>query len=138
MSKFQHLLLLLFSISTGWQEAAIFELKLSEVLPEEKLVLYEKCIVIPRSGCAGCISSAMSFVSENIDSLDDTLIIFTGIQDLKLLKLRLGNRVINKKNVIVDTLGKIRENLSYPTFLRLAEGKVKNVERFLVNQYYGQ
>lgn len=60
-------------------------------------------IVIPGEGCGGCISSATYFVTQNYERLkENTFIIFTGVQDTKLLKNQLGNDFLLQKNVYVD------------------------------------
>lgn len=127
---------LYFLVSACQQRRVEFDLDLSKILPTEELVQYEKCIVIPRSGCAGCVSSAMNFVITNIDSLDETLVIFTGVEDLKLLKLMLGNKILGKKNVFVDTSGMVPANIYFPTLIHLSGGEIRRSERYLVNQFY--
>jgi hypothetical protein len=124
-------LFFLVCFATACQEHVEQGINLTRFLPAEELARYDRCMVIPRSGCAGCISSTMSFVAANIDSLNETLIIFTGIEDFKLLKLRVGVNVLNKKNVLVDSTGDIPVNIIYPEMISLTEGKVVKTERFV-------
>jgi hypothetical protein len=123
-------LFFMFCFVLACQEHTEFDLNLSRILPGEELAQYERCILIPRSGCAGCISSAMGFVAANIDSLDETLIIFTGVDDFKLLKLRLGANVLNKKNVLLDSSGIIPDKNIYPELIFLVKGKIVGTQRF--------
>jgi len=122
---------LLFCFATACQKRAAQGINLDGIQRGEELRQYETCIIIPRSGCAGCISNAMGFVVANIDSLDETLIIFTGIEDFKLLKLRVGTNVLTKKNVLVDSTEAIANNIIYPQLIHLTEGKIMRTEKFV-------
>lgn len=64
---------------------------------------YQQVILIPATGCTGCITKAEKYFKCN--QHDTTkLFIFTNIISVKNLFLRLGGRtnVVNRKNVIID------------------------------------
>lgn len=69
---------------------------------------FKKVIIIPNEGCTGCISNATAFIKENIDSLKSN-VIFTGIQDFKVLKFKIGNKVLNSKKVYFDRENKFMQ-----------------------------
>ncbi len=88
-------------------------------------------VVIPNQGCTGCISEAESFVIENAPKLKDVVFVFTQIQSVKLLRVKLGNEVLQQKNVIFDSENSIKypdENkVIYPMIIFVNQGKIKKV-----------
>lgn len=58
-------------------------------------------MLIPNSGCTGCISDAEYFFKEYSDN-NDILYIFTHVMSQKDLRIRVGKENIQRKNVIVD------------------------------------
>src|SRR5580658_6131771 len=68
---------------------------LEKTIPEAERLNSRYCIVIPRVGCGGCIDHAVEYLNSKMDSLNEVSIVVTGITDLKLLKLELGNQFIN-------------------------------------------
>jgi hypothetical protein len=49
---------------------------------------YDHVILIPGEGCGGCISSATHFVRGNLNELERTMVVFTGIKDMKLVTIQ--------------------------------------------------
>ncbi len=94
---------------------------------------YSAVVLIPQEGCGGCISNATQFITEHIDSLNRVAIIFTGVRDKKLLKLRIDSRFFTRDNVYFDD-----NNLfmhldvasTYPQLLHIKDGQVALVETF--------
>lgn len=78
---------------------------------------YYYIVIIPESGCGGCISEAESFYIENSEN-NKIYFIFTQISSVKSLKLRIGQENINKKNTYIDKentfLSTNRETNIYP------------------------
>lgn len=66
------------------------------------LIKEDTILVIPRAGCTGCIDEVVDFVLKNLDSLDGYKIVFTGIEGLKELKVRLGTFYSND-HIYLDT-----------------------------------
>jgi hypothetical protein len=58
-------------------------------------------IVIPGTGCGGCITGVEKEVV-NLCNKGDVKIIFTGIRSLKILKTRVGDSILHHKNVFID------------------------------------
>jgi len=100
---------------------------------EEKIGTEEKVIIIPGSGCDGCISEAETFLYNNLkNSNSDIIFILTKSIDLKMTLFRLG---IDKKNLpkslIIDkysTLCDMGYDCIYPMILSLKNKKIQNVE----------
>jgi hypothetical protein len=94
---------------------------------------YSSVVLIPQEGCGGCISNATQYLTEHIDSLRQVAIIFTGVRDKKLLKLRIDNRFFSRDNVYFDD-----NNLfmhldvasTYPQLLHIKDGQVALVETY--------
>lgn len=84
---------------------------------------YTHIVIIPGSGCPGCISEAESFFMDN--SNEKIFFIFTKIYSSKNLKLRLGIDKLNKENVYLDKENTIsdyplNENL-YPIIIDISD-----------------
>jgi hypothetical protein len=100
---------------------------------KDSINFYNRLIVIPGEGCSGCISDAGSFVKDNIDSLNSTLIIFTNISDKKMLSLKFGRALFIHENVKLDTDNFIAgtELASiYPLTAQIKNGSIQGIETF--------
>lgn len=64
-------------------------------------VSYEYVMLIPNSGCTGCISDAEYFFREYSDE-NEILFIFTHTLSEKNLRIRLGRENIQRENVLID------------------------------------
>ena len=74
-------------------------------------------LVIPGTGCSGCITFAEQFLKDNIQSHKNLKFILTKINSVKLLKAKLGIDLRNP-NLILDTLNQFGLgdlNSIYPT-----------------------
>jgi hypothetical protein len=94
-------------------------------------------IVIPRAGCTGCIDEVVTHLIKRLDSLKNTKIVFTDIEGIKELKIRLGERCyhpaiyLDTSNVFYEA-GKLQS--IYPQrFISLGNRQYKK-ERFVVYQ----
>lgn len=105
--------------------------KLSDTLRAEKLdeILgfypkVEQIIIIPGSGCEGCISNAENFVISRNPEEDDGkfLYIFTNITSPKILKLRLGE-TYSDKDIYLDLKNQLHYKSIYPVYLEKREGR---------------
>jgi hypothetical protein len=93
----------------------------------------EVCLVIPREGCGGGISDATTFMIQNADKYKDIHIIFTGINDLKELKIKIGITFLNRKYVSIDSSNTLMESSIasiYPQLYFLKSNFIENVVRF--------
>ncbi|WP_339606252.1 hypothetical protein [uncultured Roseivirga sp.] len=94
-------LLFLFSCSNLDNRSNIkhIEERISEI--DETILTNRAIILIPNSGCTGCISSAEQFIVDFNDDLKDVKVIFTGINSMKTLRVRIGDK-INDRNIHLD------------------------------------
>ena len=89
-------------------------------------------VVIPGEGCGGCISNATSFMYEKVDEAG-IKVVFTGVEDKKLLALQLGDDFLARDNVYLDSdnLFMHQELKSiYPRILTTKNGSVDEVIDF--------
>lgn len=95
---------------------------------QEELIQYDTIIIIPSSGCSGCLTKAESFFLSHHEQ-NNYLFIFTGLYSEKTLSIRLGGRAhIRKKNVILDEDGLFYlsdyPEVIYPYQLRVKDGVI--------------
>jgi hypothetical protein len=64
---------------------------------------YHSIVVIPGSGCPGCISEAENYCRQSLSRNDSILFIFTNIYSLKSLKNKLKIDLFNNSRIILDT-----------------------------------
>lgn len=94
---------------------------------------FERILVVPSVGCTGCISEAETFFKENYDK-EEYLYIFTSIGDLKLLKIKLSDSLLNRTNVLLDydnTLTNIGFTSIYPSEAKI-KGNNIHLEPFIM------
>lgn len=91
----------------------------------------EVCIVIPEVGCSGCIAGGMYHVISNRErysvNQQKFIVVFTGINSMKMLRRDLEPISIKDLNCIVDTtnLYLLDDNTGiYPMILKCDNGKV--------------
>lgn len=116
-----------------------YEDRMVGLLKEElggTMVDYDTILVIPGSGCPGCISAAERWVRDHVDD-DGLLIVFTGIVSRKTLLGRLRHYGIDpeqKKSIRMDAENTFYlENYvqcSYPYAFRVDNGEVIEVKAF--------
>lgn len=97
-----------------------------------KLENYKYSLIIPRAGCSGCIGRATTFVIKNNEQLKKTLIVFTKVDDKKLLKIQLG-QVLHNQNILIDNsdlLSAAKTYSIYPQLITLDHGNILFKEDF--------
>jgi hypothetical protein len=84
----------------------------------------EHILIIPGSGCEGCISNAENFVITRNTEKDDGkfLYIFTNISSPKILKLRLGS-AYSEDDIHLDLKNELQYKSIYPVYLEKSKGK---------------
>jgi hypothetical protein len=133
MKKILILVILMSSLACRNHEAEAYtalDRSLEKTIPDAARLNSRYCIVIPRVGCGGCIDHAVEYLNSKMDSLKGVTIIVTGITDLKLLKLELGNQFIERKNVYLDTpraFQDIRLVSPYPQIVSMKNGKATEI-----------
>lgn len=65
----------------------------------EKYIAY---VIIPGTGCAGCITHAEMLLNENIELSERVCFVLTNIESLKMLRNKLGSNVLDRINVVLD------------------------------------
>lgn len=74
----------------------------AELILEDKMDQFDAIIIIPGSGCTGCISQAELYFSNNKDN-ERVLFIFTNYYSYKNMSLRLGGSDnLCRNNVYLD------------------------------------
>jgi len=109
---------------------ALYEQLVQDFMRSEKQ--YSIIMILPESGCSGCISSAEKFVFENYKS-NDLMIIFTGIRSKKLLQIRLNYFDKIPSNIHFDednlyALDSKEEGSIYPAIIYTENKKIKKIE----------
>lgn len=88
-------------------------------------------IIIPNQGCDGCISTAEAYVRKNVAKADQVRYIFTRIQSVKLLQIRLGNEVMSSSKVLLDTANTIvypdKKQEIYPMIVIMDHHQIKKI-----------
>ena len=98
----------------------------------------DNIVIIPNEGCGGCITNVTHFFIENYKGKyeSNTILVFTGVKDLKQLKIDIGQSLLKYPNVYVDKKNIFRHNtLSsiYPILIAL-----KNIKVFSINIFDGK
>lgn len=90
-------------------------------------------ILLPREGCEGCISDASRMAIDLLAERNDIAIIFTVVNDMKLLKRQFDNSLLKSELVSIDTQNLFsddRVTSIYPQIAYLKHGKCYKVEDF--------
>ena len=93
---------------------------------------YEIIVIIPGTGCTGCITEAESFFINNYAN-EKIKFIFTNILSYKILRLKVGENRLNRKNVLIDKanhfyLDNFEERI-YPVRIKIENMNVIKIER---------
>lgn len=81
-------------------------------------------LIIPGSGCEGCLDNATYFAATQLDSLSFS-VVFTRVQSLKILKFKIGDNMYRHPNVKVDTFNRVPlKDTNYPIILYPKENKM--------------
>ena len=92
---------------------------------------YDNVVIIPGSGCSGCITDAETFFNNNVHN-ERMKFILTFVSSRKEMAIRLGKENIGRENVFIDN-----ENVFYllnyhdkiyPVIALVEQGKITNVQ----------
>jgi hypothetical protein len=106
---------------------------LHTIFDEDALSEAEYLFILPRLGCSGCINNATSFVVENLDEIPNSLVLITGVEDNKKLRIQVGEEFLSHEDVVIDKGNEFMKPplaSSYPRIIRLKNGKVMEVSAF--------
>jgi len=70
---------------------------------------YKNIIIIPGSGCSGCISEAETYFKAHSKEKEN-LFVFTAIGDVKILKMKFKDSTIFGNNVFIDEKNELVDN----------------------------
>lgn len=106
--------------------------KISDNLSKD-LYLYNKIVIIPGSGCDGCITDAEYFFKNNYEN-EKIMFIFTFVASKKILRLFIGKDNIKRKNIFTDDdnifyLNDYDEK-NYPYLINIDNGKIVGINVF--------
>lgn len=90
-------------------------------------------ILLPREGCEGCISDASQMAIDLLAERSDIAVIFTVVNDLKLLHRQYGNSLLKNDLVSIDLQNLFRDDRVmsiYPQIAYMKNGKCYKVEEF--------
>lgn len=104
MKRIDFLIILLFSLLCFCCKSNNYYKEISDVIAsnlKDSLKSYDMVVLIPGSGCTGCISGAEYFFIENVKNRKIKFILTYNFSR-KSLMLRLGKENINQSNVFID------------------------------------
>lgn len=87
---------------------------------------YQWIVILPGTGCHGCIQDGEFFMKKNIEN-NKVLFILTKISSLKILQQKLGFQIKDHSNIYIDkeNIFDIPSNNSiYPCVIKLEKGKI--------------
>lgn len=79
-----------------------FHTALNANSPGEDAKKYKAYLVIPNSGCSGCISSAEDMLKRGINQSNQVKYVLTKIESLKMLSYKMGFDVTKNEKIIID------------------------------------
>lgn len=109
-----------------WKEKAILKTLRHMQLYEDTLT----CIVLPQTGCTGCITTAEDFLRKTACTLPHTRYVLTDIVSLKTLKLKIGAETIEKPCIVLDKnreWGTFELRSLYPAIIRIEGGRLRSL-----------
>lgn len=102
-------------------------------LLEEYNLPVKKVMILPSSGCSGCVRGAEKYLIDHLND-DSLLFILTEVHSLKMLRIRFGSDIISNENVYIDTLNHFYpyhfEEVIYPYFGNVSNGKLSRFYPF--------
>ncbi len=87
---------------------------------------YQWIVILPGTGCHGCIQDGEFFMKKNIEN-NKVLFILTKVSSLKILQQKLGIQIKDYSNIYIDkeNIFDIPSNNSiYPCVIKLEKGKI--------------
>lgn len=87
-------------------------------------------LIVPRSGCDGCITNSERFILDNLNNLPKLHVVFTATSSQKALRLKMGDSIYNHDQVFVDLSNSFYTPALmsvYPMVAYLEEGRVISI-----------
>jgi hypothetical protein len=82
--------------------SASFISTLHQLNPEEDTKKYAAYMLIPNTGCSGCINSAEAVLKNMYQKTSKVKFILTNVVSVKTVQVKLGINVTNNENILVD------------------------------------
>lgn len=105
--------------------------EIEEGFSADELSRYESIVLIPESGCSGCISEAENYFLKNREQ-SEILFLFTKFSIEKDLKLKLGIKSLESSNIYLDKVNRYYLSkyveCKYPVVISLRKGKVYKID----------
>ena len=123
--KYLAVALLVFSCTSKKTPDSKIEQFLGDVSGDQTTPDNVTFVVIPTSGCTGCISSGISFLKKKIDDPAYQFVV-TEISDKKYVKQTLGHDIFNNKRLVLDFDNKWKKYdlaTTYPLVIVVKDGK---------------
>lgn len=100
---------------------------------QNKIVKNGAIVLVPGGGCTGCITGMETFIDTNYLLYPNVVYVFTNIQSIKLLKLKLSSVMFESSdNIIVDLnndfFNMADKNKIYPSVLHLKNMHVQKID----------
>lgn len=137
MRKFKLLALLCLSLGFGCKEHTLYaatEDSIKKIDPSYSINENLTYVVIPNSGCSGCITTTEAFVRDHYkgDKLKNIRYIFTRISNFKQFKFQFGNEFLTNKNILIDKdnifIYPDSENYIYPAIVYRSAQHISAIE----------
>lgn len=130
--KYFHIIIALCTIIAGACSSKFGDEKtyLTNVISSSEVTDYKYVLIIPGVGCNGCIQESEFFLKQNIDN-QKILFILTNPSSIKTLQHKIGVKISDKKNIIIDRDGKFKvptKNSIYPCVIYLDDGAIIDIE----------
>ncbi len=90
---------------------------------------YRWVVILPSTGCNGCIQHGEFFMKQNINR-NDILFIITKATSIKTMQLKLGINLREHSNIYLDRENKFdipTKNSIYPCVIELQKGSIKSI-----------
>lgn len=112
--------------------ADVMESRIDSLLEVYSLPI-KKVMILPTSGCSGCVRGAERYLMDHVNE-DSLLFILTDVHSLKMLKIRFGSDIISYENVYIDTLNYFYpyhfKEVIYPFIGEVSDGKLSRFYPF--------
>jgi hypothetical protein len=114
--------ILLYLVQSCYNQPNLISDSIAKVWPD--INTQNSILIIPGSGCEGCLDNATYFAINNLDSLRFS-VVFTQAVSLKTLKFKIGENVYRHPKVKVDSFNIIPPmDTHYPIILYPKENKM--------------
>lgn len=102
----------------------------AEGLDKDELSSIRVMVLMPNTGCDGCVGAGKTYLLENPEVLDgEMVVIFTQIKDVKKFNMRFGKAFTEHPHVFVDLKNEVQKMgfiSFYPEIIHLENEKIES------------